>query len=125
MQYTLTYTKKSRDALIHEISESCKEIKIEMPSDDLVELRKFLTDNGIESETLEEVSPGYRREPTIIAIIVTAMPLAFSLLKEWLGSRHEEKITKTKLVAQLAGVGTQPMSLEKLESVSKIMSEKA
>ena len=104
------------------------QLKIEMPSNDLKDLRSFLLNAGdeLEVEELNEITPGFNREPIVIALIVAlggpiVTQQVVSLIKEWLKVRHEDKNLQheEKLVklSLLSNDGKRQVTLKELQSV--------
>jgi len=99
------------------------ELKIEMQQrDDLIELHKYLLselDDSIDLQEINEISPGFNREPLLIALVVAlggpvVTKQIVGLIKEWLRLRHKEKMAKLSILSM---DGKREVTLEELEGL--------
>lgn len=90
-----------------------QEIKIEMASEDLADFRNFLLEKGsdeLEPQEINEVSPGFQREPIIISLVVVLggpviVKEFVSLAKEWLQLRQEERLRRFEMKLAVLSAG--------------------
>lgn len=102
-----------------------QEIRIEeMSAEEFKDLRNFLLERGsdeIEPQEIHDMSPGFQKEPIIIALVVALggpviVRQVVSLVKEWLRLRYKERDTKMKIIAKHAEGRKQEVSLSELEN---------
>jgi hypothetical protein len=98
------------------------ELMIEMPREDLKDLRSFLLEKGpdnLDVQDLNQISPGVQREPILIALVIAlggpvVTKQIVSLIKDWLAMKHEERMLKLNLLSKN---GKREVTLEELQSL--------
>jgi hypothetical protein len=97
------------------------ELKIEMDRTSLLDLRAFILENSqnIDIEELNDISPGFHKEPLIIALIVAlggpvVTRQVIGLIQKWIELKHEEKMMKLTL---LTIGGDRPVTIEELNKI--------
>jgi hypothetical protein len=105
-----------------------EEVRIAMPPQDLADFRDYLLTHGsnLDPEEIHEISPGFNREPIIIALVVAlggpVVTRQFAgLIKRWLELRSAERLARIQVLARLAGGGKRELTVAEINELAKTM----